>query len=80
MQYSTLPAISTLMLAAAKLCSAVNMSQYDPQAGVQPEFKAFLTAYVLSPGSKHFCSSISCWLRREPCGTMTNMPQPRGRG
>lgn len=46
MQYSTLPVVSTLLLSAVKLCSAVNMSQYDPQTGVQPEFKAFLTAFV----------------------------------
>lgn len=47
MQYSnTLSVISTLLFSAAKLSSAADMSQYDPQAGVQPEFEAFLKTFV----------------------------------
>lgn len=51
MQYrtSTLSAFSTLLLSAVKLCSAADMSQYDPQAGVQPEFEAFLKTFVPPP-------------------------------
>lgn len=47
MLFNTVPVtVSALLLSAAQLCSAVNMSQYDPQTGVQAEFKEFLTAFV----------------------------------
>lgn len=47
MLFNTVPiTVSALLLSAAQLCSAVNMSQYEPQTGVQAEFKEFLTAFV----------------------------------
>lgn len=47
MLFNTVPVtVSALLLSAAQLCSAVNMSQYEPQTGVQAEFKEFLTAFV----------------------------------
>ncbi|CZT16157.1 uncharacterized protein RCC_01998 [Ramularia collo-cygni] len=40
------PTLPTLLLVAATLGSCANLAQYDPQPGVQPEFRPFLQALV----------------------------------